>query len=313
MDKITVIIPVYNVEEYLRRCIDSVINQTYRNLEIICINDGSTDNCGKILDEYAKKDDRIIVIHQKNKGVAAAKNRGLEIMTGSHVGFVDSDDWIEPEFFEEAHAEIIKNNADIFCSGIYEDKDDICTKRENKLAVKNGILDRNDVLLYVFKRDYYKNFGAYLWNKLFRAELFECVRFDEQLKVAEDILAFVECVLKGKKFVYTDKAYYHYFQRSTSLIHSVDLSKKETLLHSYDKIIKLTEKCGINEEILTWIKRFKCYHASNLAEISIEQKNYEKLDFYKTEIRRYLSEYESTNKDFPDRMDRINRILKYEI
>lgn len=313
MDKITVIIPVYNVEEYLCRCVDSVINQTYRNLEIICIDDGSTDNCGKILDEYAKTDDRIIVIHQKNKGVATAKNRGLEAATGSYIGFVDSDDWIEPDFFEEAHAGIIKNNADIFCSGIYEDKDDICTKRENKLAVKNGILDRNDVLLYAFKRDYYKNFGAYLWNKLFSAELFETVRFDEQLKVAEDILVFVECVIKGQRFVYTDKAYYHYFQRSTSLIHSVDLSKKETLLQSYDKIIELTNENGIDEEVLMWIKRFRCYHASNLAEIAIEQENGEKLEFYKKEIRRYLREYESTNKGFSDRMDRINGILKCEI
>ncbi len=311
MDKITVIIPVYNVEEYLSRCLASVINQTYKNLEIICIDDGSTDNCGKILDEFAKTDDRIIVIHQKNKGVAAARNRGLEIMNGSYVGFVDSDDWIEPEFFEEAHSAMTKNNADIFCSGIYEDKDDICTKRENKLAVKNGILDRNDVLLYAFKRDYYKNFGAYLWNKLFRAQLFECVRFDEQLKVAEDILVFVECMLKGQRFVYTDKAYYHYFQRSTSLIHSVDLSKKETLLQSYDKIIELTENYGIDEEALMWIKRFRCYHAGNLAVIATNQGNKGKLLIYQQELQRYLPEYIKTNEEFTDRIIRVNKILEY--
>lgn len=313
MCKISVIIPVYNVEKYLTKCIDSVINQTYSNLEIICIDDGSTDDSGRILDEYAKKDNRIIVIHQENKGVSAAKNRGLEVMSGDYVGFVDSDDWIETDFYENAYLSITKNDADIFCSGIYEDRNNICIKRENKPAVKDGVFGKNEALLYAFKRDYYKNFGAYLWNKVFRANLFYNIRFDEELKVAEDILVFVECVLKGQRFVYTDKAYYHYFQRNTSLIHSENLIKKESLLQSYDRIIQLTQKCGIDSEILMWIKRFRCYHASNLAEIAIEQKNYEKLDFYKAEIRRYIYEYECTNRNFPNRMDRINRILKYEI
>ena len=107
--KITVIIPVYNVEKYLRKCLDSVINQTYKNLEIICIDDGSPDNSGAILDEYAQIDSRIIVIHQENAGVSVARNRGLDIATGEYIAFVDSDDWLEPQCYELAVAEFLKD------------------------------------------------------------------------------------------------------------------------------------------------------------------------------------------------------------
>ncbi|HJA50079.1 MAG TPA: glycosyltransferase, partial [Candidatus Fusicatenibacter intestinipullorum] len=95
--KISVIIPVYNVEKYLKRCLDSVINQTYKNLEIILIDDGSTDNSGKICDEYAQKDERIIVIHKENGGVSSARNKGLDICIGDYISFIDSDDWINLE------------------------------------------------------------------------------------------------------------------------------------------------------------------------------------------------------------------------
>ena len=98
-EKISVIIPVYNVEKYLKRCLDSVINQTYKNLEIILVDDGSTDNSGKICDEYAKNDKRIIVIHKENGGVSVARNIGLDICTGDYVNFIDSDDWIDLKFF----------------------------------------------------------------------------------------------------------------------------------------------------------------------------------------------------------------------
>ncbi len=117
--KISVIIPVYNVELYLRQCLDSVINQTYHNLEIIVIDDGSPDNCGKICDEYAKKDSRIVVIHKENEGVSAARNDGLEIVTGDWITFVDSDDWIEPDYCENFIQFASNHQADmIFFGGI---------------------------------------------------------------------------------------------------------------------------------------------------------------------------------------------------
>ena len=98
--KISVIVPVYKVEPYLRKCLDSIVNQTYRNLQIILVDDGSPDNCGKICDEYAARDRRIEVIHQENGGISAARNAGLNLADGDYIGWVDSDDWIEPEMYE---------------------------------------------------------------------------------------------------------------------------------------------------------------------------------------------------------------------
>ena len=111
---ISVIIPVYKVEKYLKRCIDSVINQTYKNLEIILVDDGSPDNCPKICDDYSKKDKRIKVIHKKNGGVSAARNKGLKLSNGDYIVFVDSDDWLEYNFVEEMLTNLRKNKVDYF-------------------------------------------------------------------------------------------------------------------------------------------------------------------------------------------------------
>lgn len=116
-EKISVIIPIYNVEPYLRQCLDSVVNQTYQNIEIILVDDGSTDNCGAICDEYAQKDDRIVVIHRKNGGVSAARNDGIDRATGEWVAFVDPDDWLDVNFYECLFDAMRDQNIDILCSG----------------------------------------------------------------------------------------------------------------------------------------------------------------------------------------------------
>ena len=118
--KISVIVPVYKVEPYLRKCLDSIVNQTYRNLEIILVDDGSPDNCGAICDEYAAGDGRIRVIHQENGGVSSARNAGLSAVTGEWVGWVDSDDWIEPDMYEYLLKNALEQNADIAVCSHYE-------------------------------------------------------------------------------------------------------------------------------------------------------------------------------------------------
>ena len=117
---ISVIVPVYNVAEYLSRCVDSILAQSYGNLQIILVNDGSSDDSGRICEEYAKKDTRIQVIHQKNGGLSSARNAGLDVSSGQYVGFVDSDDWIEPEMYEEMLALMERNAAQLVCAGRYD-------------------------------------------------------------------------------------------------------------------------------------------------------------------------------------------------
>ena len=175
-DKISVIIPVYNVEKYLRKCIDSVINQTYHNLEIILIDDGSLDNCGSICDEYCVIDERIRVIHKSNGGLSDARNAGLDIACGEYIGFVDSDDWIDPEMFEQLHKDLKSTGKDISVCGYLREYE------QNKLVRVVGNDTHENILLMtpqeamneLLEDDIIRN---HMWNKLYRAKIFENVRF----------------------------------------------------------------------------------------------------------------------------------------
>lgn len=117
MSKVSIIVPVYNVENYLSRCLNSLINQTLKDIEIICVNDGSTDGSSAILEEFAQKDSRIRIVNKENGGLSSARNEGLKYVTSDYVGFVDSDDWIEPDTYESALSAVQKTNADIVCWG----------------------------------------------------------------------------------------------------------------------------------------------------------------------------------------------------
>ena len=122
-DLISVIVPVYNVEKYLVQCINSILNQTIKNLEIILVDDGSLDNSGKICDEFSKKDDRIVAIHKENNGLSSARNAGLEIANGNYIGFVDSDDWLDEHMYEILLKLIKENNSDISCCDFFKTAD----------------------------------------------------------------------------------------------------------------------------------------------------------------------------------------------
>jgi len=171
MDVISVIIPVYNVEQYLHRCLDSLIAQTYGNIELIIINDGSTDGSGRICDEYAVKDSRIRVIHQSNNGLSAALNTGLKKATGNYIGFVDSDDWIESDMYEVLYTAITSKSVPISIAGFYITSDTESVPMINAKTIPGGVISTKDILLYPLKRDDYRGFCGYVWNKLYSAEI----------------------------------------------------------------------------------------------------------------------------------------------
>lgn len=316
MDKISIIIPVYNVEPYIRKCLDSVINQTYKNLEIICVDDGSTDNSGKICDEYSKLDSRVRVIHNENRGVAIALNCGLDNFTGDYVGFVDPDDWVELNCYEEVYKVIKDNNVDFVCFGFYKDTIEECVEMRNLSFIKSEKLNSQEVLRYTFIRDRYLAFGAYYWNKLFKAKFFrhkDCgyyIRHNENMKVGSDVLFFTECILNSKNVIYHNKSYYHYFQRKSSLVHSKDIEKRKGSLSAYSNIIKLLKENNIDNDTINWVKRFYVYHASLLAEIALENDDIENLRLMQYEMSRYIKEYKEKNKDNLERIKRINYLVK---
>lgn len=215
--KISVIVPVYQVEEYLEKCIESIINQTYKNLEIILVDDGSKDNCASICDRYQKRDNRIIVIHKENGGLSSARNAGLDIATGELVTFVDSDDYIEEDMLTVLHSNLEENMCDIsvcFWKEVFGDESqtDKITKRKKQHSVE--CMDKIEAMK---KMLYQRGTDSCAWGKLFKMSLFEEVRFPISM-IYEDIAIMYSVFDKAEKVVFTDYPGYGYLQRNTSIM-----------------------------------------------------------------------------------------------
>ena len=225
---ISVIVPIYNVAQYLHQCINSIINQTYKNLEIILVDDGSTDNSGEICDEYAEKDNRIIVIHQENKGLACARKTGVIKSNGEYIGFVDSDDWIEPEMYSCLLDKILTYNVDWVDSchiKKLENGSSLCTpyrEKESLIDISNKKL--HDEFLYKFcslKFQSNDSFFCSLWSKLFKKEVIkEAVKnIEEYINNGEDLIIMLYVIQFSKKILLTNNYNYNYRIRAESISH----------------------------------------------------------------------------------------------
>lgn len=226
-DLITVIVPVYKVEPYLRKCIESILSQTYANLEIILVDDGSPDSCGLICDEYADKDRRITVIHKENGGLSDARNAGLAAMHGKFVAFVDSDDYVSPEYIGSLYAALIQNDADIAACGeafVGETSDGSTFPMKRPLRDVEGAINMTtkEALSCMLRQDI---FDASAWAKLYRSEQFSDVRFPVGYAY-EDIGTTHRLMLKSRKVTYIGDHLYFYLQREGSILHSGGNSKR---------------------------------------------------------------------------------------
>ena len=311
--KVSVIIPVYNVEEYIVRCLDSIINQTYKNLEIIIIDDGSTDNSPEICDKYAMADERIIVIHKENSGVSSARNKGIEIATGDFIGFVDSDDFLEPDMYEVLVSMITSDDIDIATCGYSMDyPDGKVVFMENEGKVPLYPVPVKDFLGYVYIRDKYRNVAGYIVTKIIRASVIKenDILFDENMVMTEDILFLAYVLMLSKKIVYTNKRLYHYFQRETSAYHSYKLriDSMGTLI-AYERIAELFSENNVDENIIDYVKRFLVYHASLLLKMSYENDYLHKVNEIKSVIRKHFDAYERTNSEYPERIEELKELM----
>ena len=217
--KISVIIPVYNSAPYLKKGLDSVMNQTYRNLEIILVDDGSTDGSGAICDRYAERDVRAKVIHQENAGVAAARNAGLDAAAGDYIGWVDSDDWIEPQMFERMLDSAEAYRADIVICGRQEIYPERCFLSGWQQL---DVLNKEQAIALLGEDDLVK---SYLWDKLWRRELFEDIRIPE-LRVFEDMAVMYQLFMRAEQVVCLPEVLYHYRQREGSIVDNTSLGNR---------------------------------------------------------------------------------------
>lgn len=218
-DKITVIVPVYNVENYLRKCLDSIIAQTYKNIEIIVVNDGSTDTSGEICKEFVEIDHRIIYIEQENAGLSAARNTGLENMSSDYVTFVDSDDWIEQDYVETLYKKITEYQADIAVGNYYSfnESEGMFYFHISGDSYYEEVYDNVSIFENLYESQEMKSFALIsAWGKLYKAGLFEQLRFDMG-KLGEDGYLNQKIYLLAEKIVYIHKGIYSYRIRNNSL------------------------------------------------------------------------------------------------
>ena len=220
---VSVIIPIYNVEEYLSECINSIISQTYRNIEIILVDDGSPDASGSICDEYALKDERIRVVHKKNGGLSSARNAGLEIANGQYITFVDSDDWVAPTFLDEHVSQILEYCGDISFGGkilytSHEIQEELC-------PIRNEVVGPEEI---VSRMIYDREIGVSAWGKVYKKELFDEIRFPEG-EIHEDVAIIYTVIAKCTKVCVISKALYYYRNNPGGI-------SKQFYSHKYDVV-----------------------------------------------------------------------------
>ena len=242
-DKITVIIPVYNMEKYIERCLLSVCNNTYKNLQIICINDGSTDGTIDILNRFKQKDDRIYIIDKENGGVSKARNCGLKKAVGDYIAFVDSDDWIHHQYFEKLLNAAKSANVDVIsCRYIRTDSE----KKEEELpesAPKE--IDISDI-------GNMSNIRKYIWGKLYKKEILSNIFFKENLSFAEDTLFNMNVFLQKKniRIFELEQELYYYFNREDSVVHKIQTIHIYYVVEEYLKYIESGELNNKKLEII---------------------------------------------------------------
>lgn len=246
-DLISVIVPIYKVEKYLKKCVESILEQTYSNLDIILVDDGSPDNCGDIIEEFRKKDERIRTIHQKNGGLSDARNSGIKIAKGKYIVCIDSDDWIEKNMIEVLYNDIINTNSDISVCEFVEEDD-----FQNILSTKkytNEIIEFNskEALKSLIKQDILTN---HAWNKLYKASLFEGVEYPKG-QLMEDVSTTYKLFEKANKIVYQNTSLYHYIQRGTSILGNITEKRiKDQEFAFFDRNKYLMEKYSEFKEII---------------------------------------------------------------
>jgi len=233
MATVSIIVPIYNVEAELRKCVSSILSQTYKDIEVILVDDGSPDNCGAICDEFAKKDNRIVVIHKENGGLVNARKSGLERSTGQFISYVDGDDWIEEDFIQNLVDCQQKYNVDIVAAGFAKDIGNDSERFTN--IISSGFYDKKKMIAEVYPRMicagpyFYFGICSYVWNKLFKKELlYDCqMAVDPRISIGEDTAVVFPVLLKAKSLYISENSSYHYYQKAYSMLKSVGSLEKE--------------------------------------------------------------------------------------
>ena len=276
--KISVILPVYNVEKYIARCLDSIVNQTYKNIEIIVVDDGSSDNSGKICEEYKQRDNRIKVLHIDNVGVSNARNIALQEVSGEYIQFVDSDDYIEKEMLQEMAECMDNNTAELMVTGFINQEE---TFSDLVLPEEEGKYNIHEYAGRIMKTPYSFIYGV-LWNKLFRADIVKenNIAFTAETNFGEDFIFVLEYLKYVTSVFVLRKGFYHYVRYNTNSLMYIQskkndaeeycliLKKRLVIYHYYMEFYKKIgmyeeNKNKINEYMLGyWVGRYRVFFSN---------------------------------------------------
>lgn len=261
---ISVIVPIYRVERYLDKCIQSIMNQTYKNLEIILVDDGSDDNSGEICDKYVLLDERIKVIHKKNGGQDSARKAGMRIAQGEYIGYVDGDDWLEPEMYEVLLADAQNYNADVVESGIidnYEEEEKIRCPYLPEGIYRGEDFEKKVIPVFMYTGHFFQaGITPYLVTKLFRKSIVERYQlWDDEIQIVlDDNIVTYSAIANASSLYIEHKCFYHYKLNNSSTKHSVNRQRDRYLMYTvegYKKRIQIK-----NESIIRQIEYNSMYH-----------------------------------------------------
>lgn len=289
---ITIIVPVYKVEKYLSRCVDSILNQTYTDFRLVLVDDGSPDNCGKMCEEYAKKDSRIVVLHQKNSGLSAARNTGLNLFyeknESDYILFADSDDWLHPQHLEFLMRPVIEKGIKISVCG-YERKDSFDNNKYSAYETTDYEIIHPENLLVNHSWNY-----NYAWGKLYHKSVFRDIRYPVG-KNFEDAFTTYKVLYKCEEIAFTPTPLYYYFRNETGISRS---PWKESELVIFDAMREQMDFYKNNGYIKAYEKEhelFVNHHAYQIVRIKENKKDLKKnkkvLKEIHTDLKRYLKEH----------------------
>lgn len=288
--KISIIVPIYNVEQYLDKCVESLVNQTYKNLEIILVDDGTKDKSGEMADLWSIKDDRIKVIHKKNGGLSDARNAGIKIATGEYIAFVDSDDWTNYKMYEILISNLEKYNADISVCAVKKVYEEDVVNEKQVVNKDICVFTAEEALENLIDEGILKQT---VWNKLYKREVIDGIYF-EFGKIHEDEFWTYQIFGKCEKIVYTYEQLYYYLQRSGSIMDKPFSMSRLDALEARNNRLNYIEKKFPKLEIKAKKSLFFCclyqYQSMLKSEKIEEQKNYEQI------IKKYI-EYVNFNRD----------------
>lgn len=278
MPKISVVVPVYKVENYIHRCVDSILNQTFPDFEIILVDDGSPDECGRICDDYAKRDTRIQVVHKENGGLSDARNYGFQYVQGEYTIFIDSDDYIEYDMFEYMYENARKYDADMSTCGAYDVFDD---RVEKKDCVEEFVCSGRETFGYILKGIHIR---GEIWNKLIRTDRIRGLQFPKA-KLYEDIFFTAQMMQNIEKVSIGTQPKYYYVHRSDSITGKPYRAQLQDIIEAYEENYKVV--CKYFPELEEIAECLKIWSRFIILDKILMEKDYKSYPEYK-EMKKYL-------------------------